>query len=78
MTKILANDGISQAGIDALTAKGFEVITEKVNQEDLISSTNYGIDFCSIISNKNIFGTQFHPEKSSKIGLKILENFLNA
>ena len=28
MTKILANDGISQAGIDALTAKGFEVITE--------------------------------------------------
>ena len=49
-----------------------------LNQEDLISSTNYGIDFCSIISNKNIFGTQFHPEKSSKIGLKILENFLNA
>ena len=39
MTKILANDGISQAGIDALTAKGFEVITEKVNQEDLINST---------------------------------------
>ena len=49
-----------------------------LNQEDLISSTNYGIDFCSIISNKNIFGTQFHPEKSSKIGLKILENFINA
>jgi imidazole glycerol-phosphate synthase subunit HisH len=49
-----------------------------LNQDDLISSTNYGIDFCSIISNKNIFGTQFHPEKSSKIGLKILENFLNA
>ncbi|MBT3621148.1 MAG: D-2-hydroxyacid dehydrogenase [Flavobacteriales bacterium] len=40
MTKILANDGISQAGIDALTAKGFEVITEKVNQEDLINSIN--------------------------------------
>jgi D-3-phosphoglycerate dehydrogenase len=40
MTKILANDGISQAGIDALTAKGFEVITEKVAQEDLIDAVN--------------------------------------
>ena len=40
MTKILANDGISQAGIDALTAKGFEVITEKVAQEDLINTIN--------------------------------------
>ena len=40
MTKILANDGISQAGIDALTGKGFEVITKKVAQEDLIKSIN--------------------------------------
>ena len=40
MTKILANDGISQAGIDALTEKGFEVITEKVDEEDLISTIN--------------------------------------
>jgi len=40
MTKILANDGISQAGIDALNGKGFEVITEKVAQEDLIKSIN--------------------------------------
>jgi len=40
MTKILANDGISQAGIDALKAKGFDVTTEKVNQEDLMSKIN--------------------------------------
>ena len=40
MTKILANDGISQAGIDALTEKGFEVITKKVAQEDLINIIN--------------------------------------
>ena len=40
MRKILANDGISQAGIDALTLEGFEVITEKVAQEDLIKSIN--------------------------------------
>ena len=40
MIKILANDGISQAGIDALTEKGFDVVTEKVNQEDLITTIN--------------------------------------
>ncbi|MBT5614758.1 MAG: D-2-hydroxyacid dehydrogenase [Flavobacteriales bacterium] len=40
MTKILANDGISQAGIDALTEKGFSVITKKVAQEDLINIIN--------------------------------------
>ena len=40
MTKVLVNDGISQAGIDALTAKGFNVVTAKVNQEDLITTIN--------------------------------------
>ena len=40
MINILANDGISQAGIDALTEKGFKVITKKVAQEDLINSIN--------------------------------------
>ena len=40
MIKVLANDGISQAGIDALTEKGFDVVTEKVNQEDLITTIN--------------------------------------
>ena len=40
MTKILANDGISQSGIDSLTEKGFDVVTEKVAQEDLINAIN--------------------------------------
>ncbi len=38
--KVLANDGVSQSGIDALTKVGYEVITEKVNQNDLISYIN--------------------------------------
>ena len=38
--KVLANDGISQSGIDALQAKGFEVITTNVAQEQLISYIN--------------------------------------
>lgn len=44
----------------------------------LIATTNYGIEFPSIINSQNIFGTQFHPEKSSKAGIQILKNFINA
>ncbi len=40
MTKILANDGLSQSGIDALKEKGFSVITEHVDQNNLINSIN--------------------------------------
>ena len=41
------------------------------------STTEYGgIEFCSSFQENNIYGCQFHPEKSSKKGLKILENFL--
>ena len=43
--------------------------------EDTAATTNYGIDFCSVVERDNIFGTQFHPEKSSKAGRIILENF---
>ena len=39
--------------------------------------TNYGVDFVSSIQNENIFGTQFHPEKSQKNGLQVLKNFLS-
>lgn len=41
-----------------------------------IGNTSYGIDFSSVMEKKNFFGCQFHPEKSSKFGSKILENFL--
>jgi glutamine amidotransferase len=39
------------------------------------TTTGYGIDFCSAIWKDNIVATQFHPEKSQDIGLKILKNF---
>tara|TARA_Y100000992_G_scaffold283778_1_gene233362 strand:+ start:309 stop:944 length:636 start_codon:yes stop_codon:yes gene_type:complete len=40
-------------------------------------TTNYGKDVIAAVSLENIFGSQFHPEKSQKTGIKILTNFLN-
>jgi glutamine amidotransferase len=41
----------------------------------IATTTDYGIEFCSSVWKDNIVATQFHPEKSQEIGLKILKNF---
>lgn len=43
----------------------------------IATTTDYGIEFCSSIAQDNIYACQFHPEKSQKNGLKVLQNFLN-
>ena len=45
------------------------------NKEDVIAKTQYNQTFSSIIQKKNIFGVQFHPEKSHNVGLQLLTNF---
>jgi glutamine amidotransferase len=42
----------------------------------VVGETDYGVTFASIVAHDNVFATQFHPEKSSGIGLKIYENFV--
>ena len=49
---------------------------ETEDEKHVLAVSEYGKFFTSAICNKNIFGTQFHPEKSHKNGIKILENFL--
>lgn len=46
-----------------------------VNEEDVLTTTPYGSDFHSIVQKDNVFGAQFHPEKSHKYGMKLLANF---
>jgi glutamine amidotransferase len=46
-------------------------------EENKFASTEYGETFPSIVGTKNIFGVQFHPEKSQKSGEKIILNFLD-
>jgi glutamine amidotransferase len=45
------------------------------NNDVVATTTDYGITFTSMVWKENIFATQFHPEKSQEIGLRILKNF---
>ena len=53
----------------------YEFIPEDKNV--ISATTDYSSKIVCSVEKENIFGTQFHPEKSDKIGLKIIENFIN-
>ncbi|HEY3724827.1 MAG TPA: imidazole glycerol phosphate synthase subunit HisH [Acidimicrobiia bacterium] len=42
---------------------------------DVLGSTEYGVDFCSIVARDNLIATQFHAEKSGELGLRLLRGF---
>ncbi|MGA7076564.1 MAG: imidazole glycerol phosphate synthase subunit HisH [Halobacteriota archaeon] len=45
-------------------------------REHTVATSSYGTDFAAVIASGSVFGTQFHPEKSSTVGLRILKNFV--
>ena len=47
------------------------------NPTDFLVTSNYGYEFAAGIEHENLLGVQFHPEKSHKYGMKMLENFAN-
>jgi len=53
----------------------YEFIPEDKNV--ISATTDYSSNIVCSVEKENIFGTQFHPEKSDKIGLKIIDNFIN-
>ena len=53
----------------------YEFIPE--DKSVISATTNYSSKIVCSVEKENIFGTQFHPEKSDKIGLKIIQNFIN-
>ena len=46
-------------------------------KEEVAATSNYGVEICAAVARGNVVGTQFHPEKSGDVGLKIYQNFLD-
>jgi glutamine amidotransferase len=46
------------------------------DEECIIASVEYGVQITAVVNKKNLYGVQFHPEKSSKRGLQLLKNFV--
>ncbi|WP_419788237.1 imidazole glycerol phosphate synthase subunit HisH [Pseudodesulfovibrio sp.] len=61
-------------GEDFYFVHSFHFVTD--NPEDAVATTPYCGEFVSIVNHGNVYGTQFHPEKSQAIGLKLLKNFI--
>jgi glutamine amidotransferase len=48
------------------------------DEECIIASTDYGVQVTAVVNKNNLYGVQFHPEKSSKRGLQLLKNFVHS
>jgi glutamine amidotransferase len=49
---------------------------EPLDQRGVAATTDYGSPFCSVIATDQVWGTQFHPEKSGEAGMQLLKNFV--
>jgi len=69
-------DGIEtgQQGLHAYFVHSYHLATEA--RGDIIAETNYGGPVTGMVARNNMAGTQFHPEKSQKLGLALIANFL--
>lgn len=47
------------------------------DERHVLGTTQYGVRFSSVVGSGKVFGVQFHPEKSSRAGFKVIENFLD-
>lgn len=66
-------DGIPE---DAYFYFAHSYYVEPQDQRGVAATTDYGSPYCSVIATEQVWGTQFHPEKSDTIGLRMLENFV--
>jgi imidazole glycerol-phosphate synthase subunit HisH len=69
-------DGIKTGpdGLHAYFVHSYHLAAE--NETDIVARTDYGGPVTAAVARDNVFGTQFHPEKSQKLGLALIANFL--
>jgi glutamine amidotransferase len=71
---LLANIPDGDAGLHAYFVHSYHFAT--ADERTLFATTDYGQSVTACVGRDNIFGTQFHPEKSQTLGLTLIENFL--
>ncbi|MFA5059081.1 MAG: imidazole glycerol phosphate synthase subunit HisH [Candidatus Omnitrophota bacterium] len=62
------------SGKDFYFVHSFHVVCRE--RDDVLATTSYGNDFVSAVQKDNVFGVQFHPEKSLSVGLNLIRNFI--
>ncbi len=72
---ILQNIETGEGGLHAYFVHSFHADCRR--PEERLATFDYGGAFTAMIARDNMVGTQFHPEKSQKLGLRLIENFLN-
>jgi imidazole glycerol-phosphate synthase subunit HisH len=71
---LLADIALGPDGLHAYFVHSYELKPAK--RSDLVAQADYGGPLTAIVGRDNMVGTQFHPEKSQKLGLKLIANFL--
>jgi glutamine amidotransferase len=71
---LLAGIPTGEGGLHAYFVHSYHLVPEE--KDDLVASTDYGGPITAFVAKDNMAGTQFHPEKSQKLGLALIANFL--
>jgi imidazole glycerol-phosphate synthase subunit HisH len=71
---LLAGISVGTKGLHAYFVHSYELKTAK--RDDLIAQADYGGPLTAVVGRENMVGTQFHPEKSQRLGLALIANFL--
>ena len=71
---LLKNIKLGKDGLHAYFVHSYQM--EVKNRNDLLLTSDYGGEITAMVGKDNIVGVQFHPEKSQKLGISFLENFL--
>ena len=71
---LLAGIPTGESGLHAYFVHSYHVVPQELG--DLVASTDYGGPITAFVAKDNMAGTQFHPEKSQKLGLALIANFL--